>query len=154
VMKIILLSAFCLLFSVFIFAQTSKKPFPEKNKLTHISFTGIKGKIFDNETGASLSARIVITDENDSVYDSYYKSLPGFFTEEDGSFQDSLKPGNYTLKVFHSIDYESQKIPFIISSDAGVNAEIYLKPWTDLKKQGWICGDGHDHLYTEKKPTP
>src|SRR6185436_19202647 len=39
-----------------------------------------------------------------------------------------------------------------INPDGGVNAAIYLKPWTDLKKQGWVCGDGHDHLYTEKKP--
>jgi hypothetical protein len=147
----ILLLTSSLFFTVFNFAQTSKKFYQGKNEVTSISFPGIKGKVFDNDNGAQLPARIVIRDANDSVYDSYYKALPGFFTEEDGSFQDSLKPGNYTLTVFHSIDYESQKIAFTISAE-GVNAEIYLRPWINLKKQGWVCGDGHDHLYTEKKP--
>ncbi len=107
---------------------------------------------FDDKTGAQLSARIVIADGNDSAYNPYYKSLPGFFTEEDGTFEDSLKPGNYTLTVFHGIDYESQKIHFTITANGGVDAEIYLKPWSELKERGWVCGDGHDHLYTEKKP--
>src|SRR6266542_2413462 len=151
-MKRTLLLVPTLFFIVFAFAQTSKKAYPEKTKLKAVSFPGIKGKIFDDKTGAQLSARIVIADGNDSAYNPYYKSLPGFFTEEDGTFEDSLKPGNYTLTVFHGIDYESQKIPFTINADGGVNVEIYLKPWSELKEKGWVCGDGHDHLYTEKKP--
>ena len=127
-MKRILLLIPALLFVVFTFAQTSKNAYPEKTKLKAISFPGIKGKIFDDKTGAQLSARIVIADGNDSAYNPYYKSLPGFFTEEDGTFEDSLKPGNYTLTVFHSIDYESQKIHFTITANGGVDAEIYLKP--------------------------
>src|SRR5690242_18449583 len=150
-MKIIVL-VLCLVFPIFAFSQTTGSSSPKKSKLTRDSFPGIKGKIFDNNTNEALPARIVITDINDSVYDSYYKSLPGFFTEENGSFKDSLKPGNYTLTVFHSIDYESQKFSFVITDKQGINAEIFLKPWTQLKEQGWVCGDGHDHLYTEKKP--
>jgi hypothetical protein len=141
-----------LLFNILTHAQISKNTYPGRTRLTQILFPGIKGKIFDDKTGVQLPARIVIKDANDSAYYPYYKSLPGFFTEEDGSFEDSLKPGNYTLTVFHSIDYESQKIPFTISAEGGVNTQIFLKPWIDLKKQGWVCGDGHDHLYTEKKP--
>jgi len=151
-MKRTLLLVPTLFFIVFAFAQTSKKAYPEKTKLKAVSFPGIKGKIFDDKTGAQLSARIVIADGNDSAYNPYYKSLPGFFTEEDGTFEDSLKPGNYTLTVFHGIDYESQKIHFTITANGGVDAEIYLKPWSELKERGWVCGDGHDHLYTEKKP--
>ena len=150
-MKTFLLLTLFLFFTVLTLAQPSVKSDSSKSKLKATSFPGIKGKIFDDKTGTQLSARIVIKDANDSVYNSYYKSLPGFFTEEDGTFQDSLKPGTYTLTAFHSIDFQSQKIPFTITADGGVNAEVYLKPWTDLKKQGWVCGDGHDHLYTEKK---
>jgi hypothetical protein len=151
-MKRVLLSTTWVLFGILIFAQNSKNSSSSKTKFTPVSFAGIKGKIFDDETGKQLSARVVIRDANDSVYDSYYKSLPGLFTEEDGTFEDSLNPGNYTLTVFHSIDYESQEFPFTIKAEGGVNAEIYLKPWVALKENGWFCGDGHDHLYTEKKP--
>ncbi|MEP6596645.1 MAG: hypothetical protein ABJA71_11900, partial [Ginsengibacter sp.] len=117
-----------------------------------ISFAGIKGKVFDYKIGAKLSARIVISDDSGNVSNSYYNVLPGFFTEEDGTFEELLKPGNYSITIFHGIDYESQKIPFTIKQEKGFNAEIYLKPWSPLKKKGWVCGDGHDHLYTEKKP--
>src|SRR4051812_10442834 len=151
-MKKFLLLAPCLLFIVSMFAQTFVKSNPSRSKVTVISFPGIKGKIYYDNTGTQLSARIVIRDATDSVHDSYYKSLPGFFTAEDGSFQDSLKPGAYTLTVFHSIDYQSEKITFTISTDRGISVDVYLKPWTNLREQGWVCGDGHDHLYTENKP--
>jgi hypothetical protein len=138
-----------LLLNIFTFAQTS---FQKKINLQPVSFEGIKGKIFDHETGANFSARIVIADDSDRVSHSYYKALPGFFTEENGTFEEALKPGNYTLTVFHGIDYESQKISFTIKQGEGFSVEIFLKPWSPLKKNGWVCGDGHDHLYTEKKP--
>lgn len=148
--KILLVT--CVLLNIFLFAQTSKKSSPRKTSLQPNSFTGIKGRVFDYETVANLSARIVIADDSGNVSHSYYKALPGFFTEEDGTFEDSLKPGNYSLNIFHGIDYESQKLSFTIKQDEGFNAEIYLKSWSPLKKNGWICGEGHDHLYTEKKP--
>ena len=147
-----LLLVTCLLLNILIFAQTSKDSSSQKTSLQPASFSGIKGKIFDYETGAHLSARIVISSDSGNISRSYYKSLPGFFTEEDGTFEELLKPGNYTLTAFHGIDYESQKIPFTIKQEGGFNAEVYLKPWSPLKKKGWVCGDGHDHLYTEKKP--
>jgi len=84
-MKTFLLLTPFLLFTVSMVAQATGKSDPSKSKLTAISFPGIKGKIFDGKTGTQLSARIVIKDANDSVYNSYYKSLPGFFTEEDGT---------------------------------------------------------------------
>ena len=142
----------CLLISIFTFAQSGKKSYAGKTNLNPVLFSGIKGKIFDYETGAALSARIVISDSDSNVSDSYYKHLPGFFTEENGSFEQLLKPGDYLITVFHGIDYESRKIPFTIKPGGGFNVEIYLKPWYRLKKKGWVCGDGHDHLYTEKKP--
>ena len=40
----------------------------------------------------------------------------------------------------------------VVTRDSGSQAEIYLQPWYSLKKNGWVCGDGHDHLYTDKKP--
>ncbi|HEX5152338.1 MAG TPA: hypothetical protein VFW07_12880 [Parafilimonas sp.] len=93
-----------------------------KNKITSISFPGIKGKIFDNDNGVPLPARIVIRDANDSVYNSYYKALPGFFTEEDGSFLylyypphlaliEELATGNW-LKKYDSAKYSPGEVPW------------------------------------------
>ena len=74
-----------------------------------ISFNGIKGKVYDGSTGEILSARIVVADDTGHIYGSYYTKLPGFFTEEDGSFEQLLEPGSYTMEAFHGIDYLSQK---------------------------------------------
>jgi hypothetical protein len=149
--KIFLLTT-CSLLNIFLFAQNPKSFSPGKTSLQAVPFAGIKGKIFDNTTGANLSARIVISDDSGNISNSYYKALPGFFTEEDGTFEELLKPGNYSMSIFHGIDYESQKMSFTIKQEEGFNAQIYLKPWSPLKKKGWVCGDGHDHLYTDKKP--
>lgn len=140
----------CLLLNVFTFTQTSKDSSPGKINLLQLAFSSIKGKVFDDETKAKLSARVEISDDSGNVSHSYYKALHGFFTEEDGTFEEPLIPGNYTLTVFHGIDYESQKMPFTIKQDEGFNAKIYLRPWSPLKKKGWICGDGHDHLILSK----
>jgi len=114
-------------------------------------FVGIKGKVIDFKTGLSLSARIVVVDEYDQVVDSYYKYLPGIFTNDDGTFQLSLKPGSYSLTAFHGPDYQSEKCPFTVSTDSGFYAEIHLKPWSPLREFGWIDGDGHNHLDSDIK---
>jgi hypothetical protein len=151
VLQKLLLPVACLIISISLLAQPSGHRDPIPAKLLPISFTGIKGNIIEVETGAPLPARIVITDDSGRVFNSYYKHLPGFFTEEDGSFSAPLKPGNYSINVFHGINYTSEKLSFAIKADTGFQAEIYLKSWSPLQKQGWVCGDGHDHLYTEKQ---
>ena len=85
--KILLLTIFSLL-NIFLFAQNPKNSSPGKTSLQAVPFAGIKGKIFDNKTGANLSARIVISDDSGNISNSYYKALPGFFTEEDGTFEE------------------------------------------------------------------
>src|SRR5436190_19237396 len=120
--------------------------------VTSCNFHGIRGRIFDGESKKHLPSRIVITDSSGKVVESYYQNLPGSFTNEDGSFEITLDPGQYELTVFHSIDYESQKMRLVVTRDSGSQAEIHLHPWYPLKKNGWVCGDGHDHLYTDKKP--
>lgn len=112
---------------------------------------GIKATIIDAETKKPLPARIVITDDTGHVYNSYYSKLKGFFTEENGTFFQELKNGNYTVEVFRGIDYLSQKINFRINGHV-FDTTISLNPWYPLKKKGWYNGDGHDHLYTEQKP--
>ena len=119
---------------------------------TPSSFQGITGKVTDAATNQPLSVRIVITDDTGHVYKSYYTKLPGFFTNENGSFQLPLEPGTYSLAVYRGIDYLSNHASFQITGNNGVRADIQLQNWYPLKKEGWYCGDGHDHLYTDKKP--
>ena len=120
-----------------------------ESSLGTVSFEGIKGWVADAESGEILSARIVIRDEAGDVLNSYYSHLPGFFTHEDGSFEQELAPGKYMLSVYHGIDYESLEMEVEIHPEQGVEAKVFLKPWYPLKKEGWVSGGGHCHLYTD-----
>ncbi len=122
------------------------------SSLEVIDFKGIKGKVFDAESGLGLAAKIAIKDSLGNIIDSYYDKSPGFFTEEDGSFSKVLPSGNYEMEVFHGIDRLSSKFKFEISETHGVEVSIYLKSWINLKNEGWVNGDGHCHLYTDNKP--
>jgi hypothetical protein len=113
---------------------------------------GIRGKVFDQTTGSALPSRIEVYNASKELQETYYQHLPGIFTEEDGSFQIPLSPGKYTLKVSHSIDHLSQELPFEIRGTTGVDAKIYLATWISLRNKGWINGEAHAHLYTEKRP--
>ncbi|MDP4251981.1 MAG: CehA/McbA family metallohydrolase [Bacteroidota bacterium] len=110
-----------------------------------------RGKVYDALTGSGLPARIVIKNDSGNVVESYFEHLPGFFTSEDGTFHRMLKPGRYELSVFHGIDYESVSMTITIDSSRETEQDIYLKRWSPLKKNGWICGDGHNHLDTKTK---
>ncbi len=123
---------------------------PIESSLTPISFQGLKGRVADAGTGDVLSARIVIEDENGNIPNSYYSHIPGFFTEEDGSFQQALDPGKYSVSIYHGIDYESQTFQIEVGSGQGFEANTFLKTWFPLKEKGWFTGGGHCHLYTEK----
>jgi hypothetical protein len=116
------------------------------------SSSGLGGRVFDAGTGAGLPSRIVVEDDSGEVVDSYYDHLPGFFTEEDGSFKVDLAPGSYSVSVFHGIDYLSQDFEIDINASRGVELEVFLAPWVRLREEGWINGDAHAHLYTDNKP--
>lgn len=123
-----------------------------ENELSDSDFQGIRGSVYETETGKALPARIAIKDTSGTYINSYYEKAPGFFTGEDGSFELNLAPGKYEMEVFHGIDRLSQKVSFEVSDKQGVDANIYLPSWIDLKEKGWVNGDGHCHLYTEIKP--
>jgi hypothetical protein len=114
--------------------------------------SGIKGTTKDAETNKPLATRIVIEDKQGKVIDSYYSIYPGFFSQEDGTFSKQLIPGEYTLTITHGIDYLSQTHPVEIKENKILNIEFALKSWVPLRKLGWINGDGHAHLYTDKHP--
>ena len=97
------------------------------------SSQGIRASIIDAETKKPLPARIVITDDTGYVYNSYYNKLKGFFTEEDGTFFQELKNGQYTIEIFHGIDYLSEKFSFIIENNE-IDTTIALNAWYPLKK--------------------
>jgi len=114
--------------------------------------TAISGQVLDAATGSPLPARIVVLKVNGQVLNSYYKSFSGFFTGEDGTFILEGDPGIYTLKVYRGIDYLSQTHKIEIQRNKVLQLTIKLKSWVPLRKMGWINGDGHAHLYTNKKP--
>jgi hypothetical protein len=96
-----------------------------KIKLKTTTYNGIKGQVFDARSKSTLPARIVMKDANGEDIESYYTHLPGFYTQEDGSFEKELVPGKYTFQVFHGIDYIStSSIEFEIFQDKGIESDI------------------------------
>ncbi len=147
--SIYLLSILLVLFSCNRNRKTAGETVDFETTLSAVSFAGLKGNVADAKTGERLSARIVILDESGNAVNSYYNHLPGFFTNEDGSFEQELEEGTYTLTAYHGIDYESQEMQIELGPDQGFEANIFLKPWCSLKEEGWVNGGGHCHLYTE-----
>jgi hypothetical protein len=127
------------------FAETSHAP---NGSAFH---TGIFGVVIDAKTGASLAARIVCRDSHGKVYGSYYQKYDGYFSEQGGSFEMALPAGKYNLEFFHGIDYLSQKQQVEIGQNNMVQIIIEFEPWVQLRQRGWTNGDGHAHLYTDKK---
>ncbi len=143
-----------LLFSAFLFSAIAI--FLADNKIAS-SFPSttlrlLKGQealtvhVFDRETGKPLPARVVIRDEKSQVVQSYYRHLPGIFTDDKGFLEQPLIPGHYLLEIHHGIDYVSQNHAVDVRTGAGVEARIFLEPWIKLKSLGWINGEGHSHV--------
>jgi hypothetical protein len=103
---------------------------------------GVRGRVFDAVSGRPLPARIEIRDAGGEPVASYYEHLPGAFTEEDGSFEVPLSPGRYV----------SERAEFEVEAGRGVALRASLSPWVDLRGRGFVNGDGHAHLYTDKRP--
>ena len=120
-----------------------------ESELTKSDFIGIRGTVYEFESGEALPARIALKDSSGNYINSYYENAPGFFTDDDGSFELNLPPGKYEMDVLHGIDRLSQKHVFEVTDVQGIDARVYLHSWIDLKKQGWVNGDGHCHLYTD-----
>ena len=125
---------------------------PHLTSETYSGATGIKGKVTDAETGKPLPARIVLENQDGNVFGSYYKKYPGFFTAEDASFQFDVSPGQYSLKVYRGIDYLSQSHEIQVLENQTVQMAVALEPWVPLRELGWVNGEGHAHLYTDKHP--
>ncbi len=124
--------------------------YQEITSIKETTFPGITGSVHDAETDGVLSARIVITDRDSNVVRSYYRFEPGFFTNEDGTFEQKLEPGTYRIEVYHGFDYLSQDTTLNIAPGHGFDMNIFMQPWVSLKDLGWVNGGGHCHLYTEK----
>jgi hypothetical protein len=112
----------------------------------------VRGRVFDAASGRPLPARIEIRDARGEPVGSYYQHLPGSFTEEDGSFEVPLLPGRYAVEVHHGIDYVSERTEIEVEPARGVTLTASLAPWVDLRERGFINGDGHAHLYTDRRP--
>jgi hypothetical protein len=112
--------------------------------------TGIFGRVYDAATKKPLPSRIVCRGSDGQMHGSYYQNFPGYFTEQNGSFKMALPAGEYTLEFFHGFDFLSKKRQIVVDNDQLLEINVELEPWAPLRQRGWVNGDGHAHLYTEK----
>ncbi|RPH90347.1 MAG: hypothetical protein EHM72_19235, partial [Calditrichaeota bacterium] len=143
----------CLLFLLFpLYAQAvdngaGQAINPKRDTLS----TGLSGHVRDAHSHRDLPARVVCRDQNGVVHGGYYKNhVEGFFTQ-DGYFQIPLPPGEYDVEVFHGLDYLSQSRRIVIVEGQVVKQEFNLDQWLPLRQLGWVNGDGHAHLYTDRR---
>jgi len=113
--------------------------------------SGLEVRVTDSESGDALPARVVLHDDRGGVFDSYYRILPGIYTDEKGVLRCNPAPGRYTLRIYHGIDYLSQTRPIEIVRDSLLRVSCALQNWVPLRRLGWVNGDGHAHLYTDMK---
>ncbi len=121
----------------------------ENIRMKEVVFQGIRLKVLDDQTGEPLPSRVVIKNSEGRVVESYYDHLPGIFTNEDGTLEIELSPGDYSSEVIRGIDYTSTSFSFGIRDSSGYDIELDLEPWIDLRGKGWVNGGGHCHLYTD-----
>jgi len=114
--------------------------------------TGLSGFVTDAETGDPLPARIVLNDHQRQTVQTYYQSYPGIYTDDRGIFQIETSPGTYNLIISRGIDYLSQSHEIQINEGQTLHLTIALESWVPLRKMGWVNGEGHAHLYTDKHP--
>lgn len=112
---------------------------------------GLAGEVVDARTGTPLPARVVVRNAAGEVVATRYEHLPGVFTGEDGTFDLDLYAGTYSLEIFRGIDYLAERRAVKVPSGRRVDVRVELEPWVPLRSMGWVNGDGHAHLYTERK---
>lgn len=109
----------------------------------------LRGAVTDSKAGTPLPARIVIKNDTGHIYNSFYEKLPGFFTQEDGTFHLQLPAGKYKMSIYRGIDYLSLDTSVELSGADATTLSFALRKWFPLKASGWVNGDGHNHLYTD-----
>jgi hypothetical protein len=119
--------------------------------LRHRTFPeSLRLSVVDARSGEPLPARVVVRGADGKPVKSEYEHLPGVFTGDDGSLELPLAPGRYTLEVHHGIDHVSHRQPIELRPGKGVQLRVALEPWVRLRELGWVDGDAHAHLYTDK----
>lgn len=119
----------------------------------------VQGEIIDADTGKPLPARIYIQGADGSWH--FPKSASGTgsairYEKRNGKsvemhttlssqpFRVELTPGRYTFKVEYGKEFfpESQEIEVRREMP---HISLKLRRWSDIAKQGWFSGDGHNH---------
>lgn len=141
----------CLFFTLMIFMYTDVFSQMDTSG-TAKTFTGLSVRVIDGRTVQPLPARVEIYDKAGQIQASYYKFLPGVFTDENGRLKQELKAGEYRVIFSHGFGYLSQEHEVVVKNNTTSEIGLSLIPFIPLKGSGWVNGEAHAHLYTELHP--
>lgn len=69
----------------------------------------------------------------------------GLYWINDGDFQMSLPPGDYSILAYKGPEYTLSKSTVTVRSDETTKVDLNISRWIDMAALGWHSGDDHVH---------
>jgi hypothetical protein len=104
----------------------------------------IAGRVIDAETGAPIPATITIRASDGAIVTDHPSFQAGF--RSSGTFEKQVPAGETTIVVSRGFDYIPVERRFMLAGDERRNEIFELRRRSPLRREGWYCGDNHDHM--------
>ena len=63
-----------------------------------------------------------------------------------GQSEITVRPGNYTVKVYKGIEYKVCVSEISVSESAATHCQITMERWVNMAEEGWYSADDHLHI--------
>jgi len=104
----------------------------------------IAGRVIDAETGAVVPATITIRASDGVIVTDHPSFQAGF--RSPGTFEKQVPAGETTIVVSRGFDYLAVERRFTLAADERRTETFQLRRRSTLRREGWYCGDNHDHM--------
>ncbi len=116
----------------------------------------LRVEVHDGATGQLVHARIYLVDDKGARWTpegaiKYDKKEEHHFITT-GSFQLKVPPGRYSLAAERGPEYRPWSTSIEVQPSRDQKVQAKLERWVSMNKQGWYCGDLHNHRKAEEMP--
>lgn len=101
-------------------------------------------RVLDAETGRVIPCSVRIVTGDGAVVTENEGYHAGFRSK--GEFRKRLPPGRTIVQVSRGFDYAAESSELLLEPGSAHELVLRLARRTTLRKQGWYCGDNHDHM--------
>jgi len=112
----------------------------------------ISAKVLDAETRKVIPCTVAIRTSKGEILTGHPSFAGGFRSL--GQFEKAVPPGETTLTVSRGFDDIAVEQKLEMAPGERKELTLELKRRAGLRRQGWVCGDNHDHMiHGEKEVT-